>query len=242
MTPDDDRIAELRRIAFGRTRSAEDEARAEAAHLELEALLAPPAAVAAPTPEPERELDSAPTREPSARPEAHSRRVCWLIPTAGALVVGLVLGAGAMVAVGRAVVPVPAPTDTFTPGSSELPPDVDPLRASLDLGPGNLAAAEAWFDGHQLPRDEFPDEMTMENLGVDPGTTRLADTGKQGGVWVARGNDGAICLLAALNAQGLGGSCTDVASFELHGVDLMSNSNLLVVWNGERMTTSTTVP
>jgi len=242
MTTDAARLTELRRIAFGRTHSAEDEARAEAARHELAAALATTAPEIADEAAPGPVPDVAPAEEPYARPDVHRRRVAWLIPAAAALVVGLLLGAGAMVATGRTAAIAPAPTDTFTPGSSELPPDVDPLRASLDLGAGNLTAAEAWFDDRQLPRDEFPDEITVEGLEVDPASTRLADTGRQGGVWVARRHDGGICLLVALDGQGLGGSCTDVASFELHGVDLMSNSNLLVVWNGERMTASTTVP
>jgi hypothetical protein len=235
---DERRIAELRRLAFGRTTTAQDEARAAAARHELERLLTPPVVEVTPPPvQPE-----ASEVEPEAAAPALARARRFWIPATAALVVGVLLGAGAMIALGRGIsIPVAAPTDTFTPGSSTLPPDTDPLRASLDLGSGNLEAADVWFRGPQDKQDEFPDEMTLEGLTVDPASTRLAASSGARSVWIGRTLDGNLCLMVATGAQSAGGACADRQTFALNGLDMLQDSSFLVVWNGERMTTSTTV-
>jgi hypothetical protein len=238
MMPDDDRIAELRRIAFGRTRSAEDEARAEAAHLELEALLAPPAAVAAPTPESQPEPEAEPVAAPGPAPER--RRTAWVLPAAAALVVGVLLGAGAMAATGRGIpATAVAPTPTFTPGSSGLPSEVDPLRASLALEEGSIEGAQVWLSGEQNIDDKLPSSTYIyEGLNLDASSTRLALAGPRGTVWVATTTDGKYCIFVRTDSQ-TGGDCVAPETLVSTGLSVLADSRFLVAWNGERMATST---
>jgi hypothetical protein len=70
------------------------------------------------------------------------------VPTAIALVVGLLLGTGSILAFGggdavSVAEPAEEPASAFIPGSSELPPSVVPLSADQPVvgSPGDGAAA-----------------------------------------------------------------------------------------------------
>ena len=241
MTPDDARIADLRRIAFGRTRSAEDEARAEAAHFELEALLAPPAAERetppAPVPVLPPEVSSEATGDAASE---HGRRPAWLIPAAAALAVGILIGAGgALLAQPTAAVPVAVPTSTFAAGSSDRPPVVAPLSADhpVEGSPGDVAAALVWFEGDQSTKDKA-DESLMQGNDIVESSTRLVYSSDQDKIWIAQTSDGKLCMLARSHDSGAL-MCSTPDEFVATGIPLHVKGALSVVWNGQRMVVST---
>jgi hypothetical protein len=249
MTPDDDHIAALRRIAFGRTHSAEDETRAEAARHELEAALAPQSLAAdspiAPTPPPVAETPPPPaveTDEPRRR-----RWPAWLVPAAAALVVGVVLGAGGALlgAPGRLapVVPVTVPTSTFAAGSSGLPPTVVPLSADQPVtgSPGDVAAALLWFDSQQTDEDTADSWiMDVNDYDIVEASTRLVYSSNGSKVWIAQSAQGELCLLSTSGSSGAL-MCMTPEEFQGTGIPLHVEGSLSVVWNGQRLLVSTSV-
>ncbi|WP_411699770.1 hypothetical protein [Conyzicola sp.] len=245
MTVDDARLAELRRIAFGRTYSPDDEARAAAARHELEAALTVADDTTSPLPGPPpvaSHLEAPSVAEPVEAPaEPHrARRLTWLAPTAVALVVGLLLGAGSMIATGRAA-PAVEPAPAFTPGSSELPPSVAPLSANHPVEPsqGDVEAAQLWFAGAQRPEDEI-DRSMMAGLELDPASTRMVYTDHDMVVWIGRTGTDDFCVLAMPNTAGSGGGiCVTPVEFASGGIALNVKGSLSVVWNGQRFITST---
>ena len=246
MTVDEAHLAELRRIAFGRTHSAEDEARAAAARHELEAALAARAAPIEVEP-PDKPVLPVEKDEPAPESEAESSdvtpRARWILPATVALVVGLLLGAGAMAATGRGIAAAPAatPTNTFTAGSSGRPADVPPLSANhpVESSPGDVEAALAWFSGRQAESDKILEGM-MAGMDMELETTRLVYTGPEDNVWIGQNAAGDICLLALPRVEGTGGGmCVTQAEFAEGGIALDVKGSLSIVWNGARLITST---
>jgi len=241
MTTDDARLDELRRLAFGRTTTAQDEARAAAARHELELLLAPPVVEVAPPPVIAREE---PTPEPVAPPEAPPRR-SWILPALVALVVGVLVGAGAMVATGRVIAaapaPAPSPTATFTPGSSALPPTVVPLSADQPVAgsAGDFSAAMLWFDGDQGEEDKLDPMMLSDGSNdIVESSTRLVYSSKGSKVWVAQTSTSQLCMASTSGSNGAL-MCMTPDDFARTGIPLHVNGSLSVVWNGNRIVTST---
>jgi hypothetical protein len=235
MTADDARLKELRRIAFGRTHSPEDEARATAARQELATLLAAP--VAEPVEASAAVAEPAPSAE---HVEAQPARAGWLVPTSIALLVGLFLGAGSMIATGRGVAAI-APAPAFTPGSSGMPPTMPPLSANHAVEPsqGDVEAALHWFASDQRPEDEMGDTM-LAGLELDPASTRLVYTGLAMNVWIGQTSTDELCVLAMPTIEGTGGgTCVSQNDFAAGGIALNVKGSLSIVWNGARFVTST---
>jgi hypothetical protein len=244
MTADDARLKELRRIAFGRTHSPEDEARATAAREELATLLAAPVAepVEASTPVADVVEARAAVAEPAEAPAKpqRTRRPTWLVPAAIALLVGVLLGAGSMIATGGNVAAT-APSPTFTPGSSGLPSTMPPLSANhpVEPGPGDVEAALRWFATDQKSADDMGDSSTA-GLNLDPASTRLVSTGQGMNVWIAQTRGDELCVLAMPTVEGTGGGlCVSQAEFATSGIAIAVKGSLSVAWNGARFITST---
>jgi hypothetical protein len=245
MTADDARLKELRRIAFGRTHSPEDEARATAAREELATLLAAPVAepVEASTPVADVVEARAAVAEPAEAPAKpqRTRRPTWLVPAAIALLVGVLLGAGSMIATGGNVAAT-APSPTFTPGSSGLPSSVNPLEASVALEPGSVGGADRWLEREQRPEDRFAgNDYLFDFYHLNPDSTRLAVSSPHGKIWVATTADGQYCLFTETSNQS-GGECVTPEVLQESGITLLGDSNLLAAWNGDRISMSTTRP
>jgi hypothetical protein len=241
MTADDARLNELHRIAFGRTHSPEDEARATAARQELATLLAAPVAepVEAPPPPPEQAPSADPVEAP-ADPQP-AIRPAWFVPAAIALLVGVLLGSGSMISTGGNVAAT-APSPTFTPGSSGLPSSVNPLEARVALEPGSVGGADQWLEREQRPEDRFAgNDYLFDFYHLDPDSTRLAVSSPHGKIWVATTADGQYCLFTETSNQS-GGECVTPEVLRESGITLLGDSNLLAAWNGDRISMSTTRP
>jgi len=241
MTVDDARLNELRRIAFGRTHSLDDEARAAAARHELEmasTIAAEPAEPAEPQLEALRAPEPAPHPYPEIAQGPRSRHA-WLVPIAAALVVGLLLGVGGTLLTARGpVVPVAVPTNTFAAGSTGRPPSVVPLSADQPVtgSPGDVAAAMLWFDTVQVDEDEA-DEWIVGDSDIVDTSTRLVYSMGGSKVWIAQSASGQLCLISSSIDQGAL-MCATPAEFASTGIPLHVKGSLSVVWNGQRLLVS----
>jgi len=234
---DDARLHDLRRLAFGRTHTPEEETAAAAARLELEAALAPPP-TAIPVP-------SEALVEPVVEVAEPRPRRSWIGVAAAALVVGALVGAGATALAGgepgTPVVPVTVPTSTFTAGSSKIPPAVVSLSADQPVAgsPGDVAAALLWFENEQDDDDIADDWMAGGDAnGIVASSTRLVYSSPGSDVWIAQSDKGELCLIATSGSNGAM-MCTTPEEFVSTGIPLHVNGNLSVVWNGQRIVAST---
>jgi hypothetical protein len=225
-------LDDLRRVAFDRTSSAEDEARAAEAHASLIALerahharkaalsTAVAAVLAAPTvAAPVQVSDGEPGVEVAVgniRPPSLWRRLALPV---GAFALGIAVAAVAvpMLFTADAADPV---TD-FGTGEGLLPPE--PVEAGA-LRPGDLEAAERWLAQPQTQTDLV--ELQFED--IDPSTTRLAAGGAgTGTTWVARDDDGGLCVVVTIgDASSFAASCSPPDMFVLHGAMVSLNQGV----------------
>ena len=251
----DERLARLRRLAFGRTETGEDEAAAAEARRELEAIAAGERArrdgldraiAAALRHRAHPALDD--TESAAARAAAPATRVddpriddtdidddtyaasarrSWLLPAAAGLVVGALAVAALAWAfrpeVGASEAPSPRPTSTGTSYFLGEPP------ASTAV-PGDLAAAETWFDSVQTEDDLVGvGELRPE---FDRDSVRLVHSSALARVWLAKRVDGKLCLETTESATLItSGTCATADDFTSRGLSVSSNV-LTASWNG----------
>ncbi|WP_354024540.1 hypothetical protein [Conyzicola nivalis] len=225
-------LDDLRRVAFDRTNSPEDEARAAEAHASLIALerahharkaaltaavtavLAAPTA-AAPVPvsgqEPGVEVAAGDIRPPSLW-----RRLALPV---GAFALGIAVAAVALPLLFTE--DAPDPVADFAAGEGLLPPE--PVEAGA-LRPGDLEAAERWLAQPQTQTDLV--DLQFED--IDPSTTRLAAGGAgTGTTWVARDDDGGLCVVVTIGAaNSFAASCSPPDMFVLHGATVSLNQGV----------------
>jgi len=242
MTTDDatDRahLEELRRIAYGRTNSVEDEERATAARRELEDL------------ERVGHLGPAPVDEPPTA-EAHphdlekehaiARSRGWVVPALTALVIGAFLGGAVATLAGGPSAATPAPTPTFTPGSSARPAGGTPLTtgSSFISGPGSLEAAEEWFSRAQSV-DDLNELFFGDPTRYVPDSIRLVQSTDSSEVWVAKTPEGGRCLMVTSRNEGAG-TCVTGEEFTRGGLTL-GHQNVRVAWDGVRLAVAYSAP
>jgi hypothetical protein len=225
-------LDDLRRVAFGRTSSPEEEARAAEAHTALIALerahhvrkaaltAAVAAVLAAPTvAAPVAVSDAEPGAEVAAgsiRPPSLWRRLALPV---GAFALGIAVAAVALPLLFTA--DAPDPVADFGSGEGLLPPE--PVEAGA-LRPGDLDAAERWLAQPQTETDIVA--LQFEN--IDPSTTRLAAGGAgTGTTWVARDDDGGLCVVVTIGAAGtFAASCSPPDMFVLHGAMVSLNQGV----------------
>ena len=225
-------LDDLRRVAFGRTSSPEEEARAAEAHTALIALerahhvrkaalaAAVAAVLAAPTvAAPVAVSDAEPGAEVAAgsiRPPSLWRRLALPVG-AFALVIAV-----AAVALPLLFTPdAPDPVADFGTGEGLLPPE--PVEAGA-LRPGDLEAAERWLAQPQTETDL----VALQFEDIDPSTTRLAAGGAGAGTtWVARDDDGGLCVVVSIGAaSSFAASCSPPDMFVLHGAMVSLNQGV----------------
>jgi hypothetical protein len=242
-TADADRDAEverLRRVAFDRTNTAEEEAAAELARRELAALEQETRASRAAL---DRAIDAA--LEPGAHPPVvgdpegvertddekpeQSLRPAWLIPAAVALVVGIAATSAVWAWQGPDQMPAavsasrsPSPIEYFLGDRPDGIPE-----------PGDLSAAEVWFEREQTDEDLVGvGELRPE---FDRGSVRLVHSSPIARVWVAKQVDGKLCLETTDTlSQVTNGTCAVAGDFEQNGLSVASNV-LTADWNGPQV-------
>lgn len=255
----DAELARLRRLAFGRTETHEDETVAAHARRDLEQIAAGERArrqaldraVAAvlegrahPPVDDEPETAARPDGggdddgdgdddDPAAAAgdEPARRRHPWVLPAAVGVAVGAVLAASA----GVLIRPGSGTDDEPTPGATS------PGGLTYFLGdppestavPGDLAAAERWFEPEQSDDDLVGvGELRPE---FDRASVRLVHSSSLARVWVAKKVDGALCLeTTETETQITIGTCATTGDFTARGLSLSSDV-LTATWNGAQV-------
>lgn len=236
----------LRRIAFGRTRSAVEETAALAARQVLyddkrvraqnadaldraiHALGETGGAGHSPAPPPPPDAGPAVTR-----PTGVLRRI-WIAPIAAlCLVVGY--GSAAFSRHSTSAPPSPPAAHAETVQQFAV---VDPPKAT---NAGWTIAAEEWFSTPQLEEDTVDAPAVVNDLGIDPATTRLMGTTVHGALlWIAKGTNRSYCIVGMRPWNGGAfGLCTTVANFRRGGLELTQGLDS-VRWDGIKFTTSST--
>lgn len=247
----DAHLAQLRRLAFGRTETGEDEAAAAAARRQLEAIAAVERAHhdaldraitaalvhrAHPLTAAESTAQAAPdsprptTDDDYDEPEPEQPRRPWLLPAA----IGLVVGALAVAALAWAFQPrvdegrAPTPRPTSTGTSYFLG---DPPASTAE--PGDLAAAERWFEPAQTDNDLVGvGDLRPE---FDRDSVRLVHESALARVWVVKQTDGKLCLETTETvSQVTSGTCSTADDFSSRGISVSSDV-LTATWNGGQL-------
>jgi hypothetical protein len=242
----DERLARLRRLAFGRTETGEDEAAATEARRELEAIAAGERArrdsldraIAAAlgrrahpssVPDTAPEADTAEFDDPDDLEPEKPRR-SWLLPAATGLVVGALVVAVLAWAYRPGAEATDAPTARPTStGTTYFLGDPPPSTAV----PGDLAAAERWFDTAQTDDDLVGvGELRPE---FDRDSVRLVHSSALARVWLAKRVDGKLCLETTESATLItSGTCATTDDFASRGLSVSSNV-LTANWNGAQV-------
>ena len=227
----------LRRIVFGRDATAEERAAAEAALRQLdEAELAAVSDTEQIRDEDHSKADTSAAHDSDVEANEESPsfwrrsiRVAWLVPiVAGSIAIGYAASIGPL----ESMSGTPISTATQTPSAE---PTDEPTSGRR---PGDLAAADSWFDRAYKETDTFPDAVALEQFGIAAEDMRIAiNGGDKGSVWVARAGD-ALCLVISDPVDGVSASsCTERDRFAESGIALGSN-NLGASWYGREVTTS----
>lgn len=108
------------------------------------------------------------------------------------------------------------------------------IGASSELTPGDLDAANSWFDVDQTADDEVP--STLGDT-INLASTRLVhESGTQVKIWLARGNgDGAYCMVSSSQPDSYALTCVDPAQFEKTGLAL-ADGLTQINWDGTTVT------
>ncbi len=193
MSADSEDVERLRQVAFGPNASAHERADAERAlqAIEQAAALAVEPHQSAEASGAEHESTEHPFNEdelaPDAAPSMWQRRIRlgWLIPVAvGALLLGVV---GALVYTGEIVL------------SAGQPKTIDVTLPQVDAtGPGDLEAANSWFDKPSEPEGAFPDSKILKSLGINQADVKSATSNDvpPGALWIARHGTTGFCMIA----------------------------------------------
>ena len=248
MSETSDEVARLRRRAYGPGATADERAKATAALrlLAQQSLIEANVETDAEADASRAELSVTANADAAGPPLAteptgvaagekrSGRRVAaiWLGPiVAGSLVLGAVgFGLLSQQVGNLSGVDVPTPSLSPTPGS---PASESGLPLS---GPGDLAAADAWFDSAATARDTFPMVELLRSTEVSPTSVRLgAVAGPEFSVWVGQKDNGDLCLLAVdFSTQQGGSGCIDRAGFEQSGLNLSMPSGG-ATWSGQEI-------
>jgi hypothetical protein len=232
--------ARLRRLAFGRVSTPAEEVAAEDARRELaliearaaERRHALDAAIAAVLDVPSAPAE--PLAAPTPDPEPPRRRG-WLAPALVGLGVGAALALGAVWSTGGGAAPaaVSSPSPTALDYFLGDPPE-------STRGPGDLAAAEAWFLREQTEEDLVGvGELRPE---FDRDSVRLVHSSGAARVWLARQVDGRYCLeTTETESQITNGTCVAADLFAEQGLTVSSNV-LDAAWNGAQVRVVLTTP
>jgi len=246
MSDDLDELARLRRAAFGRGATTEERATAEAALRSLDdrAPDSPPWLTEVPRVDVIQSEVSQEANDPTAEIERavavedgepslwkRSIRVAWLVPiAAGALFVGAV---GALGATGQFpamdVTAVPTPQTDSRSGQESK-------SGTLITGPGNVAAANSWFDSPATPADAFPLTVLLRQIGVDQDQVRLVlnDGGRK--LWAAKQGTAGFCLgIYDNSADNSFFNCATIQEFADAGVAIVT-PEFGAWWGGQGIT------
>jgi hypothetical protein len=226
MSDDTDEVEWLRRIVYGPGATAEDRA-AAVADLRVLADRESDGQVGVSAPLEAEEVEPAADFELYEEPERpRGIRPLWLVPIVAASIAVGAIGA-------LAVSPqLEAPPPSALP--SQSPDPVEPTPPSqLEGGPGDLEAAERWFDGGATEGDAFPDPTFLQGVGIEPDNVRfMGSEGDDWSVWVAKDHRGQFCLLVKEAIPGgAAANCATADEFSRNGITIGLNGRSSY-WDG----------
>jgi hypothetical protein len=251
-------LDELRRVAYGRTSNAAEEAAAEEARSllarheaseqrERAARAADDADEFARARASQREpgLGEAVPSEPVAAVEpadepGYLRRVAgswrvWVVPALAAFVVGVVLTAASVILVLNTNDEADTAGQRVLNGSELLDPNaVSPYT----VDPGDIAAATALFAAAQQP-DDLTEVLDPD---IDTASTRRVHSTLYEVVFAAKKSDGHLCLLLVKpNGGPSSTSCVNESTFVAQGLSVIATrgaSSVRISWDGVTATDS----
>jgi len=222
-------LDDLRRVAYGRTSTPEEETAAAAARAELEARERPVEVPAVDEPDVAESETAEVIDEPDDEPGQLRRLVttwrAWAAPALAGFVVGIVLTA----ACGAAFFyeqQAAAPEKTTAPT-----PRIEEAQGTLAIESGNLAAASAVLARPQ----EAKDTLAALDGSIDPASTRLLRSFSAYTVYAATSIHDEICFLMIDESPNTVVTCAPASGFSIGGLALgrmEGDENVRVHWDG----------
>lgn len=106
-------------------------------------------------------------------------------------------------------------------------------------GPGNVDAANAWFDKPGAAQEPFPTLWMLDQMGVNQSQVRLAGINDRGyKLWIVKQGATGFCLAGYdVNAGEARYQCATIAKFEASGVSIAA-PNFAAWWDGVSLSMS----
>ena len=226
MTENFDEAGRLRRVAYGPGATAGERVEAEAALRALD-----------PAEDPHQRVETSVAVDDStedalkvevdvqvAEQSLWRRRIRlgWLIPVAvGAVLLGVM---GTLSVTGQIAIRA----DQSKTMEVTLP-------SIIASGPGNLVAANSWFDSPSKPEDAFPDNKILKSLGIDQNDIKPATSYDLPPrvLWIARQGTTGFCMIAFtyLNDPATVINCVSVKEFRESGLNIATPA-FAAHWDG----------
>lgn len=105
--------------------------------------------------------------------------------------------------------------------------------AVIKAGPGDVAAADHWFESKLATDPDFPEPFSLTSIGITPSHVRYVQYVSSGAVWVGKTTAGYCLLFTGIGGNGLDDQTTCASTKEFRRIGLtLYRHNEAFTWNG----------
>ncbi|CAN5222760.1 hypothetical protein BH09ACT1_BH09ACT1_18050 [soil metagenome] len=103
----------------------------------------------------------------------------------------------------------------------------------IKAGPGDVDAANRWFQTKLTTDPEFPEPFSLTSIGIKPAHVRYVQYVSSGAIWVGKTRAGYCLLFTGIGGNGLDDqtTCSSAKEFQRVGLTLYRH-NESFTWNG----------
>jgi hypothetical protein len=105
--------------------------------------------------------------------------------------------------------------------------------AAIKAGPGDVDAANRWFQTKLSTDPDFPEPFSLTSIGITPSHVRYVQYVSSGAIWVGKTRAGYCLLFTGIGGNGLDDqtSCSSTKEFRRVGLTLYRHTESFT-WNG----------
>lgn len=107
------------------------------------------------------------------------------------------------------------------------------VSSVIHAGPGDVAAADRWFESKLSTDPEFPEPFSLASIGIKNSNVRYVQYVSSGAIWVGKTTGGYCLLFTGIGGNGLDDqtTCASAKEFRRIGLTLYRHSESFT-WNG----------